>query len=57
MLIEKADGKYHFRFENGKELTAAEASALDREFNRAGNNPLDLEKLLLPRSAVPRSRS
>jgi hypothetical protein len=52
VLIEKADGQYHFRFENGRELTAAEATALDREFNRAGNNPLDLEKLLLPRSAV-----
>jgi hypothetical protein len=52
VINEEKDGKYHFRFEGGDELTGDNAQYLDREFNRAGNRALDWKKLLLPSQEV-----
>jgi len=51
VLIEKKDGKYRFRYENGGEITRQEAEHLDKEFNKDSND-LDLEALMLPPKAV-----
>jgi hypothetical protein len=52
VLIEKKDGKYQFRIEEGKALTGKEAEYLNREFNRTEEIPVDFNRLLLPRKAV-----
>src|SRR5579884_1142882 len=55
VLIEKQkDNKYHFRIENGNELSGPDADALDKEFNASGGSEdkFDLEKHLLPKVPV-----
>jgi len=53
VLIEKKGDKFGFQLEGGKELTSADAEALDREFNK--NNGLsesEMEKMLMPSKPV-----
>lgn len=54
ILIEKQkDNKYHFKVENGPELTGPDVEPLDKEFNTGGaEDTFDLEKHLLPKAAV-----
>lgn len=54
VLIEKKDGKYHFAFEDGKELTGNDAELLNREFNKGGDDgdDADMEKAFLPAKPV-----
>jgi hypothetical protein len=48
VVIEKKEGKFHFSYEGGKELTKEEAQTLDQEFNRRVSDDVNFEKLLLP---------
>jgi hypothetical protein len=53
VIIEKKDGKYHFKYENGGEITGDAAKWLDKEFNREKEeSDIDYEELMLPKMAV-----
>jgi hypothetical protein len=46
VLIEKKDGKYHFRIKDGEELKDDDAQQLNEEFNRGGAEEFDLKGFL-----------
>jgi hypothetical protein len=53
LIAKQPDNKYHFRIENGQELTGPDAESLDKEFNSSGgDDKFDLEKHLLPKAPV-----
>jgi hypothetical protein len=50
VLIEKKDGKYHFRVKDGAELEGDDAAQLDEEFNKGSDE--EFLKAFLPGKAV-----
>jgi hypothetical protein len=52
VLIEKKEGKYHFRIKDGEELEGDDARQLNEEFNKDADEEFDLQKAVLPGKAV-----
>jgi hypothetical protein len=52
VLIEKKEGKYHFRIKDGEELEGDDAKQLNEEFNKDADEEFDLQKAVLPGKAV-----
>jgi hypothetical protein len=52
VVIEKKEGKYHFRIKDGAELEGDDAKQLDEEFNKDPDEEFDLQKAVLPGKAV-----
>jgi len=53
VLVEKKGDKFQFHFEDGKELSGADAEVLDKEFNKKdGPSNEELENLMLPDKPV-----
>lgn len=52
VVIEQKDGAYTFAFKDGGEVTGAAAEMLTQEFARKKDSTTELERLLLPKTAV-----
>jgi hypothetical protein len=51
VIIEKKDGNFTFRYENGGAVAGEDAEHLDKEFNKE-NDDIDAQAFLLPKKAV-----
>jgi hypothetical protein len=58
VIIEKKDGKYRYKIENGAAITGDAAKWLDKEFNQEKeSSDLDMDRLMLPSKAVKAGES